>query len=469
MDGHKLPRDSAHNSRAPSETLAVKELFPNGPLKTRSSSWITETSNSPPKTRSSSWNTRYDNPSKRRRIESDPRDTNQKWLRGQSPPSLHNAKNEAPALVINHNREAKYIDKDDQTKTRRYSHSYRSSTAFDGTEEEENKRPFDHYSPTKSSNRMELATAGRQLVSYGPHTSPPLPRKYYHSGRINDEANASATRFSVPNNVSNNKFTGLVASRDLEAQNIPSSAISKDEPTGFAARRGKQAQDLPRLLEMNRNTNDDVLPLRKRKREMDEPFQTLATPAKPLTPIARSLISIAQNSPNGRALQKARDFVPNSIQKNNTVSSPFKHTRAIAPLATPERKSNAIDLTPLNGRRSVRIQPAQAFVHSPTVCIDQIYEGLAVDIRHHTEDLARWERESLAKGFDQAQAENWMLVVDIQLLIGRLAALCETHPVVDIVEPRLIQMSCELQACFDRLVDRSNVFIDMSEEAAKAK
>lgn len=465
MGGHRHPRDSAHNSRAPSETLAAKELFPNGPLKMRSSSRITENSNSPPKTRSSSCNTRYDNPTKRRRIESDPGDTNQKWLGGQSPPPLHNAENETPAWVINHNREAKYIDKDGQTKTRCYSHSYRSGTAFDGTEEEENKRPFDHCSPTKSSNLTELATAGRQLLSYGPRTSPPLPRKYYHSGRINDKANAPATRFNVPNTVTNNdKFTGLVASRDLEAQNIPSRAISKDEPTRFAAHRGKQAQDLRRPLQMNRNTNNDVLPLRKRKREMDEPFQT------PVTPIARSLISIAQNSPHGRAVQKAHDFVPNSIQKNSTVSSLFKHTKAIAPLTTPERKYNAIDLTPLNGRRSVRIQPAQTFVHSPTVCINQIYEGLAVDIRHHTEDLARWERESLAKGFDQAQAEHWMLVIDIQLLIGRLVALCETHPMVNVVESRLIQMSCELQACFDRLVDRSNVFIEMNEEeAAKAK
>ena len=199
---------------------------------------------------------------------------------------------------------------------------------------------------------------------------------------------------------------------------------------------------------------------------MDENFQTPATPAKPLTPIARSLIAVAQNSPHGRALQKARDSIPNSIQKNDTISSPKKHTKAILLFATPERKSNAIDLTPSNGRRSARIQPAQTFIHSPTVYINQIYERLAIDILHYWDELARWERESLAKGFDQAQAEHWLLVIDIQSLIKRLVALCETHPVGDVVEPSLIQMSCELQPCFDILVDRTNVFVEMNEEEA---
>lgn len=469
MDGQEDVRDSVHNSHAASETFVVKELFPNAPLKMHSSSWNTENPNSLPNAHFSSWDTRYDNLAKRRRIESDPGGTNAKWLSGQSPPSLYNAENETPAWVINHNCEAKYIDEDGQTKTRRYSHSYRSGTAFDRTEEED-KRPVGHYSPTKSSNRTELAAAGRQLVSYDLLTSPPLPRKYYYSARINDRTNASATCANVPNIFTNDKSTGLVASRDLEAQNIPSSTISKDEPTGFAAHRGKQAQGLPRPLEMNRNTNNDSWPSRKRKREMDENFQTPVTPAKPLTPIARSLIAVAQNSPHRRALQKARDSVSNSIQKNVTISSSPQHTNYIVPFMIPDRKSNATNLTPSNARRSVRIQPAQTFVHSPTVYINQMYKGLAVDICHHTEELARWERESLAKGFDQAQAEHWLLVIDIQLLIGRLVALCETHPVVDVQEPRLLQMSCGLQSCFDILVDRSNVFIEMNEEeAAKAK
>ena len=119
-------------------------------------------------------------------------------MRGQSPPPLYHAKNETPAWINDRNREAKYIDEDDQIKARRYSHSHHSGTAFDGTEEE-NKRPIHHYSPTKSSNHTELETAGRQLVSYGPRVSPPLPRKYYHSGRINDKVKASAPRFNVPN------------------------------------------------------------------------------------------------------------------------------------------------------------------------------------------------------------------------------------------------------------------------------
>lgn len=469
--GHKHSRDSAHNYRAPSETLVVKELFPNGPPKTSSSSWniAYETPNGPLKMRpSSSWNTRYDNPTKRRkrkRTESDPIDTNQKWLRGQSPPTLYNQQNETPAWVINHNRRAKYIAKDYQTKTRRYSHSYRSGAAFYGTEEE-NTRPIDQYSPTKFTNRTELVTAGRQLVSHGPRTSLPLMRDYYHSGRINDKANASATRFKVPNTLTNDNSTGIVASRDLEAQNIPSSAISKDKPTGFAFHRGRQLQDLPRQLEMNRNMNNRDSPSRKRNREMDDNFQTPAIPAKRPTPITRSLLAVAQNSPHGRALQKARDSDPNSIQKKDTVSSSYKYTSPIAPLAMPERRSMAIDLTPSNGLRSARIQPAQTFAHSATVYINQIYENLAIDIRHHGEEMARWERESLAKGFDQAKAEHWLLVMDIQLLIGRFVALCKTHPVVEVVEPSLVQMSCELRPCFDKLWERSNVFIDMDEEEA---
>lgn len=240
MDGQRHPRDFAHNCHAPLKTVVFKELFPSGPLKTHSSSWNTEDENpnGPLKRRSLSRNTRYDNAAKWRRIWSHPGDTNQKWLRGQSPPPLYHAKNETPALINDRNREAKYIDEGDQINARHYSHSHHSGTVFDGTEE--NKRPIHHYSPTKSSNRTELATAGRQLVSYGPRTSPPLPRKYYHSGRINDKANASAPLFNVPNIFTNDKSTGLVASRGLEAQNIQSRAIAKDKSTALAAHRGAQ-------------------------------------------------------------------------------------------------------------------------------------------------------------------------------------------------------------------------------------
>lgn len=61
-------------------------------------------------------------------------------------------------------------------------------------------------------------------------------------------------------------------------------------------------------------------------------------------------------------------------------------------------------------------------------------------------------------------------MIGIQLLIKRLVALCKTHPAGDVVEPSLLRMSCELQPCFDILVNRTKVVIEMNEEeAAKAK
>ena len=319
MEGQEHACGFVHSSCAASETSVVKDLFLNSPLKTRSSC-ITKNPYSLQKNKGFSWNTGYVDLTKRRRTESDPDDPNQKWLRGQSPPPLYNTENETPACIIKHNLEAKYIDEDCQTKTGDYSHSYRSSAAFDQTEEEGNKRPVDHCSPTNCSKRTELATAGRQLVNYGPRSSPPLPRRYYRPGRSNDKADASATCLNVPNNFAKDKSTAFVATRDLKAQNIPSRTISENEPTGFAAQCDKEAQHLPRPLEMNRNMNDTSLSI-KRKREKGENFQTLTTPAKPLIPIERNLIAITQDSPHGRTLQTGRDLVSNSVQENDILCS----------------------------------------------------------------------------------------------------------------------------------------------------
>lgn len=70
----------------------------------------------------------------------------------------------------------------------------------------------------------------------------------------------------------------------------------------------------------------------------------------------------------------------------------------------------------------------------------------------------------MTKRFDQIKAEHWLLVIDNQLLIWRSVDLCKTHPVVDVIEPWLIQMSCEIKPWFDRLVERSNVFLKINEE-----